>query len=146
MRMQAEVGATTLIDSLVRHAHERGSKIAYRVLTDGEHEDAFVTFEQLSASARRVATEIQARRLTGQPLLILCPTGVEYVIAIFGCWLGRAIAVPAYPPTRSTVGRVTPRIEAIIADSGARAALVTADVRALLQSSPTDALSAVGDD
>ena len=62
-------------------------------------------------------------------MLVLHPPGLEYVVAVVGCLLAGAIAVPAYPPTDP---RAVPRLLAIVADSKATIGLTTSQIRPLV--------------
>jgi acyl-CoA synthetase (AMP-forming)/AMP-acid ligase II len=59
---------------------------------------------------------------TGERVLLLYPSGLEYIAAFFGCLYAGAIAVTAYPPH---LHRSLDRVEAIVADAQAAVALTT---------------------
>ncbi len=59
----------------------------------------------------------------GDRVLLLYPSSLEFPCAFLGCLYAGVIAVPAYPPRRN---RSLNRLQAIIADAGARVALTTA--------------------
>jgi acyl-CoA synthetase (AMP-forming)/AMP-acid ligase II/acyl carrier protein len=54
--------------------------------------------------------------MKGERLLLLFPQGIEYLIALFGCFYAGVIAVPAYPPRNN---RNLLRLKAIMQDCGA---------------------------
>ena len=54
------------------------------------------------------------RGMTGKRVLLLYPSGLDFIAAFMGCLYGGAIAVPAYPPRKN---RSVERIEAIAADA-----------------------------
>ncbi len=78
------------------------------------------SWAKLASRAAAIGSELEARRLAGQPILIAQPVGGELVASIFGCWLARAIAVPVYPPRGR---RHRARFEAVRGDCSARLAL-----------------------
>jgi acyl transferase domain-containing protein/acyl-CoA synthetase (AMP-forming)/AMP-acid ligase II/acyl carrier protein len=123
---------TTIATMVEQRAKDDPGRIAYRLARDDASDDRELTYRQLDLSAREVARQLLSQGLSGERVLILCPAGFEYVIALIGCWYAGAIAVPAYPPTSSTLARVMPRIRSIISDAHVKMALVTADVGALL--------------
>jgi acyl-CoA synthetase (AMP-forming)/AMP-acid ligase II len=57
------------------------------------------TYGALDAAASRIAVELQAHGLIGQPVLLAYPDGLDFVAALFGCFYAGCIAVPA--PYRS---------------------------------------------
>ena len=66
---------------------------------------------------------LQEQGATGERVLVLLPSSLEYVAAFFGCLYAGAVAIPAYPPRRN---QHLDRIESIVADARPVIALVTA--------------------
>lgn len=52
------------------------------------------TYAQLDAKARVIASELTARGLAGEPVLLVFPSGLEFIEALFGCFYAGCIAVP----------------------------------------------------
>jgi acyl-CoA synthetase (AMP-forming)/AMP-acid ligase II len=75
--------------------------------------------------AQAIGAWLASSGMTGKRVLLLYPSGLDFIAAFMGCLYGGAIAVPAYPPRKN---RSVERIEAIAADSKAAAALTTRDV------------------
>ena len=98
---------------------------AFTFLTDGEHERQHITYAQLDAHARAIATELQFLGLAGERALLLYPSGLEFIAAFFGCLYAGVVAAPAYPPRRN---RNLARIESIVADAQPAIALSTKEV------------------
>ncbi|MCK4686032.1 MAG: fatty acyl-AMP ligase, partial [Pirellulales bacterium] len=63
--------------------------------------------------------------MKGKRVLLLYPSGLDFIAAFMGCLYGGAVAVPAYPPRKN---RSVERIEAIAKDANASVALTTRDV------------------
>src|SRR5271156_2025052 len=117
------VTSSTIVDVLRRREREQGSQNAYTYLVDGETEELHLTYEALDGKARSLAAMLQRRGVTaGERVLLLYPPGLDYVAAFLGCLYAGAVAVPTYPPRRNSS---LDRIETIVEDSGARAALTT---------------------
>jgi acyl-CoA synthetase (AMP-forming)/AMP-acid ligase II/acyl carrier protein len=115
----------SLIDLLAMRASERPDELLYRFLSDEGAEFSW-TYADLQHAAYRIAAALEPLGVEGEPVLLLYPTGLEYVAAFFGCLYAGAIAVPAYPPRP---GRTSQRLETIARDSNARVALTTAEIR-----------------
>ncbi|MCC7367465.1 MAG: amino acid adenylation domain-containing protein [Chloroflexi bacterium] len=96
---------------------------AYTFLVDGESVEATLTYADLDRKARAVGAYLQARGAVGERVVLVCPPGLEYTAAYWGCLYAGAIAVPSYPPRLT---RTTDALLAIIRDSGASIALTTA--------------------
>src|SRR5688572_11349220 len=115
--------ASTLVDVLRQRAAAEPGRTAYTFLVDGETDEISVTYGELDRRARAIAARLQAELPAGERVLLLLPTGLEYVAAFFGCLYAGMVAVPAYPPRRN---QSLDRIESIVADSEPAAALVAA--------------------
>ncbi|MDB5100024.1 MAG: hypothetical protein JWM80_4445, partial [Cyanobacteria bacterium RYN_339] len=61
-----------------------------------------ITYGDLAVGARRVAAAFQGMGLApGFRVLIVLPTGVEFIDTFYGTVLAGGVAIPAYPPLRS---------------------------------------------
>ncbi|WP_367129376.1 SDR family NAD(P)-dependent oxidoreductase [Saccharothrix sp. HUAS TT1] len=90
-----------LVDVLRAHAVDRADETALVILADGETEHARFTYAELDARARGLAARMQHAGLVGQRVIILLPTGVEYVVSVLACLYAGAVPVPLNPPTKS---------------------------------------------
>ena len=105
-------------------------RLAFRFLHDGEHNAEECTYGELHERARALASQLARRASTGTRVLVLCPPGLEYVVALFGCMHAGVVPVPAFPP--QTLHRATERLEAILESADTRIAITTTMIRALL--------------
>ncbi len=117
--------AETIVDLLRQRAAYRPHDRAFTFLVDGEQEELNITYAELDRKARTLGAWLQASGMTGKRVLLLFPSGLDFIAAFMGCLYGGAIAVPAYPPRKN---RSVERIEAIAADADAAVALTTRDV------------------
>jgi 8-amino-7-oxononanoate synthase len=110
----------TIVDIMRERAHDQPDHVAFTFL--GERGDVLssLTIADLDRRSRRLAARLQARAARHEPVLIMTPPGQEYVEAIFACFYAGAVAVPCAPPRGR---RQLPRVEALVATSGARLAL-----------------------
>ena len=106
--------------SLDRHRDTRPHDVACRFLTDGGEGEIVLDYHELSEQSHALAGGLAEHDVAGKPVLLIQPTGPEFIIGLFACWHAGAIAVPAYPPHGS---RHRARLYAILADSGARHAI-----------------------
>ncbi|MCU0687684.1 MAG: AMP-binding protein, partial [Polyangiaceae bacterium] len=86
------------------------------------------SYRELDGSARRVARRLREQTVIGDRALLLLPPGAAYVESFWGCLYAGVVAVPAYPPDLTWLGRSLPRLRALVADCGARVALTTPEV------------------
>ncbi|MEY3033274.1 MAG: hypothetical protein RLZZ622_1749, partial [Planctomycetota bacterium] len=117
--------APTIVDLLRQRAAYRPHDRAFTFLVDGENEELNITYAELDRKARAVGGWLKHEGMTGKRVLLLYPSGLDFIAAFMGCLYGGAIAVPAYPPRKN---RSVERIEAIAADADASVALTTRDV------------------
>ncbi|WP_447002309.1 fatty acyl-AMP ligase [Saccharothrix isguenensis] len=93
-------------------------KVTY--LTDGRPA-VELTHLELDRKAKAVAHWLTGSGMAGEPVLLLYPAGLDFLIAFLGCLYARAVAVPA-PLPLSGASRVD-RVDRLIEDSGARLVL-----------------------
>ena len=117
--------APTIVDLLRQRSAYRPHDRAFTFLVDGENEEINITYAELDRKARAVGGWLMDNGMVGKRVLLLYPSGLDFIAAFMGCLYGGAIAVPAYPPRKN---RSVERIEAIAADADASVALTTRDV------------------
>ncbi|MGD1236893.1 SDR family NAD(P)-dependent oxidoreductase [Mycobacterium seoulense] len=123
--------APTLVGQLQQRAARYRDKLAFTYSRDGEEKDVSrLSYQQLDAHARQIASTLQSLGATGERVLVLCPPGLDFVAGLFGCLYAGAIAVPMHPPVRD---HLVPRVEAIIADAQPGFALSTTEIQARIQ-------------
>jgi acyl-CoA synthetase (AMP-forming)/AMP-acid ligase II/acyl carrier protein len=111
------------------------SDVGY-VFTDGLRELERVSYAEMDLRARRVAALLRESHRPGARALLLYPQGLDFLAAFFGCLYAGVLAIPAYPPDPSRLGRTLPRLEAIAADADAELVLTDAMVAAFAGSLP----------
>ncbi|MGH3757658.1 type I polyketide synthase [Actinophytocola sp.] len=111
----------SIVDVLRDHALRRPDHLALVVLPDGETEQARLTYAQLDAQVRTVAARMQAENLTGQRVLLMLNTSVDYLVGFLACLYAGAIAVPLSPPTRASHRE---RVDHVLVDCTPSAAIV----------------------
>ena len=116
-----------LVEILRHHALVRPDKCIYTFISDGESDEARLTFKELDQQARALASRFKTLIAPGDRALLLYPSSLEYLTAFFGCLYAGVIPVPAFPPR---LNRVDQRIEAISNNAQAAIALTTPDILA----------------
>jgi 8-amino-7-oxononanoate synthase len=115
-------GVQTLVDLLEYRADRQPTHGVFRFINSDGREEGVLTFATLQRRARAIAAHLAEHVVPGDRVVLLVPPGLEYVAAFFGCLYAGAVAVPAYPPNPR---RADPRVARIVADCGARVALVS---------------------
>ena len=119
----------TLIDVLRWRAQRQPDEPLYTFLVDGERKTQSLTFGELHQQAETLAAHLQALGLEGQRVMLLYPSGLDYIVGFFACLYAGVIAVPAYPPDPTRLDRTLPRLEAISTDAKVQAILTFGGLR-----------------
>ncbi|MFI0897339.1 fatty acyl-AMP ligase [Streptomyces sp. NPDC020983] len=134
---------------MLRHAAERPEEEAY-VFLPGNSPDAAaqrLTYAQLDAEARRIASWLQSRGAAGGQVLLLYPSGLEFVKAFVGCLYAGSVAVPAPLPGENNQAA---RLTGILRDAEVRAVLTGSadepDVSAWLRASGATGIEVLASD
>jgi acyl-CoA synthetase (AMP-forming)/AMP-acid ligase II len=108
----------TLVDLLRHRAAVQADDRAYTFLESGEREADSLTWRALESRSRAIAAEIAGRVPARSRVLIMCPPGLDFVAAFFGCLYADTIAVPTYPPAGGRADRVADRLRGMVRDAG----------------------------
>ena len=122
--------ASSIIDVLNTRANTQPGLLGYVFLSDGAEVDS-LTFAQLQRKARAVAAHLQELNAQNERVLLIYPAGLDYIVALYACLYGKAVAVPVYPPR---MNQNLKRLLAIIDDSRPLVALITSASFSKLQS------------
>src|SRR5262249_59205114 len=87
---------------------------------DRPNETNTLTYEQLDAKASSVAAQLLRTCRHGDRVLLLYPSGLEFVAAFLGCLYAGVIAVPAPFPSRRENRQERRRLTGIVANAGGR--------------------------
>ncbi|BBY79182.1 fatty acyl-AMP ligase [Mycolicibacterium pulveris] len=112
--------AATLVDLLQQRAAAYRDKVAFSFSYNGDGEDRTqLTYQELDARARAIASSLQQRGAAGERVLVLCRPGLDSIAGYFGCIYAGAVAVPVHE-------RLAPRLSSVVPDAQARFVLGTA--------------------
>ncbi|MET8977443.1 fatty acyl-AMP ligase [Streptomyces sp. NPDC004539] len=125
-----------LVDSLLHTAESHPLRPATLLVNDAnwDREPTVLTYGDLVASARALAVRLREDCAPGSRVLLLFPTGTEFLIGYIGCLFAAVVPVPAPPPgnNRNSLARTV----AVIKDADVAMVLTTAadapDIGAML--------------
>ncbi|QRO01345.1 amino acid adenylation domain-containing protein [Archangium violaceum] len=123
----------TLFELLETRASLQAGQSLFRFIEDGEGEEAVLTYDQLAQRARRIGAALQQSATMGERAMLLYPPGLDYIAGFFGCLAAGVVAVPAYPPDPSRLGRTLPTLRAIIQDAQAHVVLTTSAILSMAE-------------
>ncbi len=123
---------SSLVEILRYRAQHQPNQVAYIELENGETERKRLTYAQLDAEARAIATHLQALGASGSTVLLTFPLseGLAFTAAFFGCLYSGAIAITAWPPLNESL---LSELQYKAADAEAKFALSTNSFLAQLQ-------------
>ena len=116
----SEAGPVTVVELLRRRFAANPDRCAFLFLENGETESQRLTAKALDRRARAVAAALQEEGAAGERVLLLYPSGAEFVVAYLACLYAGVTPVPSAPPAGR---RYSERLAAIAADADARWAL-----------------------
>src|SRR5271155_5601259 len=122
----------TLLDVMRQRAERYRDKVAFdycHYSPDGEVHSR-LTYHELEIKARGIASTLQRQGVRGERVLVLCPSGLDFIAGFFGCIYAGAVPVPVHPPVRN---QVIGRVASIVADAQAGFVLTTAELQAQLK-------------
>jgi acyl-CoA synthetase (AMP-forming)/AMP-acid ligase II len=95
--LNSAVKVDTFVRVLQQHALDRSNAIAYTYLENGETEADSLTYKELDRKARAIAAQLQSFLSLGDRVLLLYPSGLDFITAFFGClYAGMAKTKPEY--------------------------------------------------
>src|SRR5215471_4582275 len=90
--------AATYYEALRARAEDEPDRTVFSLLTaEGTLGDG-LTYGALDRRARAVAALLREQWRRGDRALLMFPPGLDYIVALFGCFYAGVIAVPVYPP------------------------------------------------
>ncbi len=123
--------APTLVEQLRHRAVRYQDDLAFTFSRDGEEKDVSrLSYAELDARARRIASSLQRQGAAGERVLVVCPPSLDFIAGLFGCLYAGAIAVPVHPPVRD---HLIPRVESILADAEPAFALSNAEMQSRIK-------------
>jgi acyl-CoA synthetase (AMP-forming)/AMP-acid ligase II len=128
-------GVRSLVELLQDRAARQPDERAYTFLESGEREAASLTWQELERRSRAIAVAIAGAVPPRARVLIMCPPGLDFVPAFFGCLYAGAIAVPTYPPAGGRADRLASRLCGMVHDAAVSLVLgpASAAARAALE-------------
>jgi acyl-CoA synthetase (AMP-forming)/AMP-acid ligase II len=126
---------TTIPDLLSLRACEQPNTIAYRYMGNGESEAARITYAELEQQALAVAELLSAYAKPGDRVVLIYPSGLDFLAAFFGCLYARIVAIPLHSPRP---GRHSDCLVAVIANADATLVLTTRDLLPKVQQTMRD--------
>jgi acyl-CoA synthetase (AMP-forming)/AMP-acid ligase II/aryl carrier-like protein len=114
------------IDVLETNARHFPQRAALHFLPDGVEIGETLTFAQLHEQSQSLAAALQARYASGDRVLLMLPSSLDYARAFCACLYAGLIAVPLFPPP-SRKPRHLDRVRNVVVDAQPALILAPAD-------------------
>ena len=125
-----EMNNSTLPEILRRRSKEQPEKVGYIFLKNGEEADEELTYGALDLAARVRKTALVSAGLSGANVVLLYPSGLEFIRTLLGCMYAGVSGAPVQVP-RSRQG--IQRLRRIADDACTSIILTTASVKGELE-------------
>lgn len=119
------------------HAQQRPNATAFVFLQNKNTLEQAISYAELDQAARSIADYLRNQQLKpGDRVVLLFPSGINFLCAFMGCLYAGLIAVPTYPPSRNL-----DVLSGIASDANASLILCDDDIfQRLQQKFPDDAM------
>lgn len=112
-----------IVNAVQNRAQKHPHQEAVLYLEDGEHKTAGLTLAELDHQAKIIAAHLQTHHLPGNRVILLYPTGIEFIVSLLGCWYAEVIAVPIPCPKIDELAKHEAFINTIAEDADIAAVL-----------------------
>ncbi|TQV67809.1 AMP-binding protein, partial [Exilibacterium tricleocarpae] len=77
-----------------------GKGVVFRTFADEKRFDDFLSYRDLISKAASLASLISQEHRAGERALLMCPTGIDYVIGFMASLFSGIVVIPVYPPKK----------------------------------------------
>lgn len=115
----------TLVEKLRQVCLEQPDFLQYTFLKNNT--ESKLTARELDWQARCIAASIAEYATLGERVILLYPSGLEFISALFGCFYAQVIAVPIYSH-QFQASKLVERLKTVLEDTGAKIILTLDEV------------------
>lgn len=115
------------VEILQQRAAEMPDRLSHMLIGGSGTENLSLTYKQLDEKVREIAAYLQSVAEPGERALLVFPTCLEFIAAMYGCLYAGIIPIPTNPPG---MNRSAQRLEAIARDAKASMVLTKPEFQA----------------
>lgn len=119
---------TKIIDM---RGNETPEKNAFIFLENGNNVIRTVSYEKLMLQAKAIAITLQMKTKINDRVVLLYPSGPDFISALFGCFYAGVIAVPLPPPDPAEFDISLSKIKGMIKNANPSVILTSSDISIL---------------
>ncbi|MFI9646275.1 fatty acyl-AMP ligase [Streptomyces sp. NPDC052040] len=119
-------GIKTLPEALLLHSEQQPDRTAYTFLRSGEDPEESITYRELDDAARLRAAAFERAGLHGKNVVLLFPSGLEFIRTLIGCMYASVLGAPVQVPRRR---QGLERLRRIADDAGTTTVLTTGEIK-----------------
>ena len=124
----------TIIDILnARSSSSQSRRIAYTFFRSIDGEDNSLTYQQLRLKAQTIAAFLQNQVAPKSRIILLFPSGLEFISAFFGSLYGQVIPISLQIGDVFNTQQILTRLEKIIVDADVSLILTTSSIESQLK-------------
>jgi len=125
---------TSLVDILSWRAKHQPHRLSYRFLIDGEDQEISITYKGLDLRARSIGATLQNYTSKNDRVVLLLPSGLEFIASFLGCLYAKVIAIPLPPPHPARLKKTLAATLRVIEDASPSVALLNSELLESLNS------------
>jgi polyketide synthase PksL len=114
-----------IVSMLIKRAALKPEDVAYSFLGNHTEVTAQLTNIELDTKARHLATYLCNRNLGGERVLLIYPSGLDFVVGFLGCLYAGVIAVPVQCPALGNFEKSKSLLQAIALDADIKGIFTT---------------------
>jgi acyl-CoA synthetase (AMP-forming)/AMP-acid ligase II len=125
--------AASIVEIVGHRARHQREQTAYTFC--GPLGEESITFGSLDSKAQDLAAMLERRARPGDRIVIALPPGINYIIALYACFVAGLVAVPTFPPQAR---RLSTMLAAICSDCDPAVLIVEKGVETAIEAQVTD--------
>lgn len=109
-----------LLERLKEHVQTKPEAIAFTFLDNQGHIKETITYAELDRRSRLLADTFYRKNLTQERVILLYPTGLDFIVSFLACLYAGVVAVPVSAFNQENFSRSFPLLRSIIKDAGVK--------------------------
>ncbi|HXH55137.1 MAG TPA: AMP-binding protein [Gammaproteobacteria bacterium] len=122
-----------LPNKVIEHVKNQPNATAYTFVYNNKQGSKSISYAELDYKARLLAEIFHKKNLMQERLILLYPTGIEFIVAYLACLYSGAIAIPLNCSNNDSPNKYIPLIVSIVKNANVRAIVTTDYLATIIQ-------------